>query len=55
MKKEQYIDVKNYIKEKKGLYYAVMVYRNVKGEKKEKWFPTKLHVKGNKMRAEAGQ
>ena len=51
MEKEQYIDVKNYIKQKKGLYYAVMVYRNVRGEKKEKWFPTKLHVKGNKMRA----
>ena len=48
-----YIDVKNYIREKKGLYYAVMVYRNVKGERKEKWFPTKLPVKGNKNKAEA--
>ncbi len=53
MEKEMYIDVKNYIREKKGLYYAVMVYRNVKGERKEKWFPTKLPVKGNKTRAEA--
>ncbi len=53
MEKEMYIDVKNYIREKKGLYYAVMVYRNVKGERKEKWFPTKLPVKGNKTKAEA--
>ncbi len=53
MEKEQYIDVKNYIREKKGLYYAVMVYKNVRGERKEKWFPTKLPVIGNKTRAEA--
>lgn len=36
LEKEMYIDVKNYIREKKGLYYAVVVYRNVKGERKEK-------------------
>ena len=30
-----------------------MVYTNVKGERKEKWFPTKLPVKGNKTRAKA--
>ena len=53
MEKEQYIDVKNYIREKRGLYYAVMVYTNVRGERKEKWFPTKLPVKGNKTKAEA--
>lgn len=53
MEKEQYIDVKNYVREKSGLYYAVMVYTNVKGERKEKWFPTKLPVKGNKTKAEA--
>lgn len=50
--KKQYIDVKNYIRQKNGLYYAVMVYTNVKGERKEKWFPTKLPVKGNKTKAE---
>ena len=30
-----------------------MVYTNVRGERKEKWFPTKLPVKGNKTKAEA--
>ena len=53
MIKEEYIDVKNYIREKRGFYYAVMVYRNVRGEKKEKWFSTKLPVKNNKTKAEA--
>ena len=53
MEKEQYIDVKNYIRQKNGLYYAVMVYTNVRGKRKEKWFPTKLPVKGNKTKAEA--
>lgn len=53
MEKEQYIDVKNYIRQKNGLYYAVMLYMNVRGERKEKWFPTKLPVKGNKTKAEA--
>ena len=53
LEKEMYIDVKNYIREKSDLYYAVMVYRNVRGERKEKWFPTKLPVKGNKTKAEA--
>lgn len=53
LEKEMYIDVKNYIREKSGLYYAVMVYMNVRGERKEKWFPTKLRVKGNKTKAEA--
>lgn len=36
LEKEMYIDVKNYIREKSGLYYAVMVYTNVRGERKEK-------------------
>ena len=48
-----YIDVKNYIREKSGLYYAVMVYTNVRGKRKEKWFATKLPVKGNKTKAKA--
>ena len=53
MEKEMYIDVKNYIREKSGLYYAVLVYTNVRGERKEKWFATKLPVKGNKTKAKA--
>ena len=28
-----------------------MVYTNVRGERKEKWFPTKILVKGNKTTA----
>ena len=48
-----YIDVKNYIREKNGLYYAVMVYTNVRGERKEKWFSTKLPVKFNNTKLEA--
>lgn len=48
-----YIDVKNYIREKSGLYYAVMVYTNVRGKRKEKWFPTKLPVNGNQTKAKA--
>ena len=48
-----YIDVKNYIREKSGFYYAVMVYANVRGKRKEKWFATKLPVKGNKTKAKA--
>ena len=31
----------------------MIAYTNVRGECKEKWNPTKLHVKGNKTRAEA--
>lgn len=53
LEKEMYVDVRNYIREKSGLYYAVMIYTNVRGERKEKWFPTKLPVKGNKTKAEA--
>lgn len=33
------------------LYYAVMVYTNVRGERKEKCFPTKIPVEGNKTTA----
>ena len=37
MEKEQYIDVINYIRQKNGLYYAVMVYRNVRGDRIQEW------------------
>ena len=45
------IDVKAYIREKKGLYYVSIVYVNSAGKRKDKSFPTKLPVKGNKKKA----
>lgn len=47
------IDVKSYLREKNGLYYVVLVYTNAAGKRKDKSFPTKLSVKGNKKKAEA--
>ena len=45
--------VAGHLQEKKGYYYMVLSYRNAMGNRKTKWFPTKLPVKGNKKRAEA--
>lgn len=45
------IDVKVYVREKKGYFYAVLIYKNVAGTRREKWIPTKLVVRGNKMKA----
>ena len=45
------IDVKVYLREKKGYYYAVLIYKNVAGVRREKWIPTKLTARGNKMKA----
>ena len=45
------IDVKVYLREKKGYFYAVLIYKNVAGIRREKWMPTKLTVRGNKMKA----
>ena len=45
------IDVKAYLKEVKGLYYVVLVYVNAAGKRRDKSFPTKLPVKGNKIKA----
>ena len=42
-----------YVRDKKGYYYAVIVYKNALGKRKEKWFPTKLPTRGNKKKAEA--
>ena len=47
------IEVKSYIREKKGYYYVVLVYTNVAGKRRDKSFATKLPVKGNKKKAEA--
>lgn len=41
------------LREKKGLYYAVINYYNEQDERKQKWFSTKLSVRGNKKKAEA--
>ena len=46
-------DIKVYVREKKGFYYAVVVYKNALDKRKEKWFPTKLPIRGNKKKAEA--
>ena len=46
------IEVKSYIREKKGYYYVVLVYTNVAGKRRDKSFATKLPVKGNKKKAE---
>ena len=45
------IDVKSYLKEVKGLYYVVLVYVNAAGKRRDKSFPTKLPIKGNKVKA----
>ena len=38
------IDVKAYLKEVKGFYYVILVYKNAAGKRKDKSFPTKLPV-----------
>ena len=47
------IEVKSYIREKKGYYYVTLVYTNIAGKRRDKSFATKLPVKGNKKKAEA--
>ena len=47
------IEIKPYVREKKGHYYVVLVYTNAAGKRKDKSFATKLPVKGNKKKAEA--
>lgn len=42
-----------HLTEKKGYFYCVITYKTGEGKRKEKWFSTKLPVKGNKRRAEA--
>ena len=44
--------VAGHLREKKGLYYAVIKYTAANGKRKEKWFPTKLPIRGNKKKAE---
>jgi len=46
-------NVTGHIREKKGLLYAVVDYYNQEGERKQKWYSTKLPARGNKKKAEA--
>lgn len=34
-------------------YYAVLVYKNISGVRREKWVATKLTVRGNKTKAKS--
>ena len=45
------IDVKAYLKEVKGYYYVILVYKNAAGKRRDKSFPTGLTVRGNKTKA----
>lgn len=45
--------VSGHLSEKKGLYYAVINYKDKFGNRKTKWIATGLPVKENKKRAEA--
>ena len=46
------MNIAGYLREKKGLYYVVIVYKTAEGKRKDKWFPTKLPTRGNKKKAE---
>ncbi len=46
-------NVTGHLREKKGLYYAVISYYAENGERKQKWVSTKLPVRGNKKKAES--
>lgn len=45
-------NVTGHVREKKGIYYAVVNYYTESGERKQKWFSTKLPARGNKKKAE---
>lgn len=44
--------IAGHLQEKRGIYYIVLNYHDLMGERKTKWISTKLPVKGNKTRAE---
>ena len=44
--------VAGHLQEKKGYYYIVLNYQDLESNRKVKWIPTNLPVKGNKKRAE---
>ena len=41
------------LQEKNGFYHAVVNYKDDNGKRKQKWFSTKLKVRGNKKQAQA--
>lgn len=45
------IDVNAYLKKVKDYYYVILVYKNAAGIRRDKSFPTKLPIRGNKTRA----
>ena len=47
------MNITGHLREKKGLYYAVVTYYAANGKRKSKWFSTKLPIRGNKKKAEA--
>lgn len=46
------IHITGILREKKGMYYAVICYRDADNNRKQKWYPTKLPVRGNKKNAD---
>lgn len=46
------IHITGILREKKGMYYAVICYRDADNNRKQKWHPTKLPVRGNKKNAD---
>lgn len=45
------IEVKAYIREKKGNYYVSLVYKNIAGKRRDRSFSTGLCIRGNKTKA----
>ena len=43
------------LQEKNGVYQAVVNYKDENGKRKQKWFSTKLKIRGNKKQAQAKQ
>lgn len=41
------------VQQKNGTYYAILQYKNKQQQKKYKWIPTGLEIKGNKLKAKA--
>ena len=46
------IEVNAYLKKVKDYYYVILVYKNVAGIRRDKSFPTRLPVRGNKIKAQ---
>ena len=46
------VHITGILREKKGMYYAVICYRDADNNRKQKWHPTKLPIRGNKKNAD---